>query len=92
MKHMRKEHVIYGASDDDEACISQASAGQQEISPGIVHTSGKASAFANSQKESQSHFSIDIDTTGDIEAALKVLRSKGYLVEKDPNFSGTSTK
>jgi hypothetical protein len=92
MKHMRKEHVIYGASDDNEASISQSSSAQQEISPGIVHTSGEASAVANSQEESQSHFSIDIDTTGDIEVALKVLRSKGYLVEKDPNFSGTSTK
>jgi hypothetical protein len=86
MKHMRKEHVIYGASDDNEASISQASAGQQEISPGIVHTPGEASAVANAQEESQSHPSIDI------EAALKVLRSKGYVVEKDPNFSGTSTK
>jgi hypothetical protein len=91
-KHMRKEHVIYGASDDNEACISQASAGQQEISPGIVHTSGEASPVANAQEESQSQFNIDIDTTGDIEAAMKVLRSKGYLVEKDPNFSGTTTK
>jgi hypothetical protein len=86
MKHMRRVHSINNDSDDEEF-IPQASAPRQQASTLIDSTSSEASL----QENFLGTVSTGFNTTGDVEAALKVLRSKGYIVEKDPSFLALST-
>ena len=86
MKHMRRVHSINNDSDDEEF-IPQTSAHRQQASTLIDSTSSEASL----QENFLGTVSTGFNTTGDVEAALKVLRSKGYIVEKDPSFLALST-
>lgn len=86
MKHMRNVHEIYNDSND-EAFIPQANAPRQQISALIDSTSGEESLQENFLSTVRTAF----NTTGDIQADLKILRSMGYIVEKDPSFSALST-